>query len=54
LINENSLTVKQPLSENTKDEVIRNFMLGSDWVYFKIYTGKNGADLLVKELFSIG
>lgn len=47
-----AVTVKQPLSENKKDEVIRSFMPGSEWVYFKIYTGTNGADLLVKELFS--
>jgi lantibiotic biosynthesis protein len=46
-INEND-KIKSNKS-STEPAIIRNFSLGSEWIYFKFYTGAKGADLTLTQ-----
>jgi lantibiotic biosynthesis protein len=59
-INENDKIL--PKIRSSESQIQRNFSFGSEWIYFKFYTGAKGGDLiltkairpLVAELFEVG
>ena len=38
-----------PFIKNTESQIQRNFSVGSQWLYFKFYTGSKGGDLILTQ-----